>query len=447
MGVGLMFSVCWWKDPLWCTENDNLDDEHVKRWANLLLEETMGMVTMRCVPETSSKKTKELHPRTVQNHHFSTLDKILENLVYNDDGDALVLNNANLTHGICTGKSKTDGFMKVWSKDLKEALVRAFLEAKGVKSSTEDGLPQCFAYGTAAVVQLLEKGVNPADIAVPVMCTTGMQMQFGMVRVLLPSFPYLVVTSKPLNLLVPADRIEAARCLMVFNNIANADMKFVNEPREHIKISLSRQLYHRKSMTQFTSVYKTKSSGLLHMLEVVSKLQMDEKTAQVVTLPITVRSGEANQNSFVNPDEIIFHKLRSYRSGLPHGDENKHVREAIVTALEAAVQCIHDAGVVHVDLYITNWMWKQIDGEISIKVIDWDSAHAVDEELTESTCDRLQRYYRPGQLHREATVATPELDLAYVRLVRENMHNDVLHTDNQNDLNERFRKLSASLGS
>jgi hypothetical protein len=92
-------------------------------------------------------------------------------------------------------------------------------------------------------------------------------------------------------------------------------------------------------------------------------------------------------------------------------------------------------------------MWKQIDGEISIKVIDWDSAHAVDEELTESTYDRLQRYYPPGQLHREATLATPELDLAYVRLVRENMHNDLLHTDNQNDLNERFRKLSASLGS
>jgi hypothetical protein len=62
-------------------------------------------------------------------------------------------------------------------------------------------------------------------------------------------------------------------------------------------------------------------------------------------------------------------------------------------------------------------MWKQIDGKISIKVIDWDSAHAVDEELTEPTRDRLQRYYCPGQLHREATVATPELDLAYVRLV------------------------------
>jgi serine/threonine protein kinase len=45
-----------------------------------------------------------------------------------------------------------------------------------------------------------------------------------------------------------------------------------------------------------------------------------------------------------------------------------------IDAIKHAVFEIHRAGVRHGDMYPSNVMWRDKDGTISIKVIDWDSA-------------------------------------------------------------------------
>ena len=53
-------------------------------------------------------------------------------------------------------------------------------------------------------------------------------------------------------------------------------------------------------------------------------------------------------------------------------------------SVEQAMKAIHRAGVVHLDWYLSNFMWQyQPDsGELSVKIIDFDSAHLLSDSLT-----------------------------------------------------------------
>jgi hypothetical protein len=65
---------------------------------------------------------------------------------------------------------------------------------------------------------------------------------------------------------------------------------------------------------------------------------------------------------------------------------------------------VHKAGVIHVDLYASNVMWKQQDGTIFIKIIDWDAAHCLKEgdfnsEIKGILETRLQGKVEFGEAH------------------------------------------------
>ena len=57
------------------------------------------------------------------------------------------------------------------------------------------------------------------------------------------------------------------------------------------------------------------------------------------------------------------------------------------------------AGVVHLDLYLSNIMWKELEsGEIELKIIDWDAAHFITESLFADAQIRIGGRFR-AQLH------------------------------------------------
>eukprot|EP00050_Salpingoeca_kvevrii_P005052 m.268436 g.268436 ORF g.268436 m.268436 type:complete len:154 (+) comp11077_c2_seq5:1178-1639(+) len=59
--------------------------------------------------------------------------------------------------------------------------------------------------------------------------------------------------------------------------------------------------------------------------------------------------------------------------------------------LAKAIDCIHAAKIVHLDLYPSNIMWRKLDdGSVAIKIIDWDSVCFKDEPILESTQDCLR---------------------------------------------------------
>ena len=59
--------------------------------------------------------------------------------------------------------------------------------------------------------------------------------------------------------------------------------------------------------------------------------------------------------------------------------------------VEEAMTAIHAQGVVHLDWYVSNFMRKIDDesGKLKVKIIDFDSAHVIEDALTDCTATRL----------------------------------------------------------
>jgi hypothetical protein len=71
-----------------------------------------------------------------------------------------------------------------------------------------------------------------------------------------------------------------------------------------------------------------------------------------------------------------------------------------IEQLRAVVLRIGKAGVVHGDLYPSNIMWRRSrdEGEVLIKIIDWDAAHCLREgRFVEAAKNRLRGRGHPHE--------------------------------------------------
>ncbi len=126
-------------------------------------------------------------------------------------------------------------------------------------------------------------------------------------------------------------------------------------------------------------------TSLLHLFKIFSRLHKDPVCKSYVVFPLCVREYEDNPKE----TEILFPNLiqYGYKIGLPR-DANQ--RQQYLSELRKAVVAFHNVGVAHIDLYLSNIMWKvKEDGNFSLKVIDWDVAHFLEEPLSPLTIERL----------------------------------------------------------
>jgi serine/threonine protein kinase len=77
----------------------------------------------------------------------------------------------------------------------------------------------------------------------------------------------------------------------------------------------------------------------------------------------------------------------SFTTGTPHRLELPEVYGAFVFELRRVIGLVHRAGVIHVDLYASNIMWKLEGDKVVIKIVDWDVSHCVDEK---DFCPRIK---------------------------------------------------------
>ena len=96
-------------------------------------------------------------------------------------------------------------------------------------------------------------------------------------------------------------------------------------------------------MDDFFPVLKCKGTSFNHMLGVRSRLE----GTSYACLPLAIRL----KGKQCNCDAIIFEKLVGYRIGLPDDSDD---RDAMVSTMETAVDDMHEKGVVHMDLYLSN---------------------------------------------------------------------------------------------
>jgi serine/threonine protein kinase len=162
---------------------------------------------------------------------------------------------------------------------------------------------------------------------------------------------------------------------------------------EEMKVLLDLTLYHMKPLKAFFACTGNIQSSLFHYFKIMTQLHRFPDCREVVLFPICVREYEDS----IDHCSIVFPKLGcDYKIGLPDTQEQ---RERYFEKLKSAIRAIHMAGVVHLDLYLSNIMWKELEsGEIELKIIDWDAAHFITESLFADAQIRISGRFR-AQLH------------------------------------------------
>ena len=327
----------------------------------------------------------------------------------------------NACGGIVSTASKPDFLWTLHGSPL------GVLEVKGGSSSVLSALRQAAVTATNIAVSLLQRGCSAEDIVVPVAGSTGRVMQFGAVVVLQPSFPTFLPTSHILDLacdgsnaLANAYLIKASKWVQNFGQ----NLRTNSEVAERVAMTLSVSKYHIKKLDEVTlkrglGLFSTPTNpsvlevgpGLAHMGRVLNKLFAHPSSRAIAVFPLSVRSPNEDWDTAVLGTRsywLVYDDLVSsgFKIGTPDRLQDSKLYERFLQALRRGISHIHEAGVIHCDLYPSNIMWKEAvaaaegEGEeqgveIEIRIIDWDNAHCLDEKDFGKKCRAALMDHKP----------------------------------------------------
>lgn len=270
----------------------------------------------------------------------------------------------------------------------KKGVPRGIFEAKNGTNSPSEGMRQAVPEATNLAVHQLGLGVAAKDIVIPVVASNGYLLQVGAVVVLEPSFPMFVMLTPVLDLCDDAMLLRAARTLHFVHQVITTELQFTQatQTEEGMGMFLNRDLYHLKPLQDFFPSTGNIQTSLFHFFKVMGWLHKSEECRPYVLFPLCVREhGDSREST-----QIVFPKLPSseYSIGLP---SCVHLQASLLVELSKALTAFHSAGIVHLDFYPSNLMWRKVsDNAVQLKVVDWDSAHFISEPLRGTTLERLQ---------------------------------------------------------
>ena len=299
-----------------------------------------------------------------------------------------------------TSKGKMDGGFTMFSLlESSDEWALGVWENKGSEASTFSGLRQAgVAYGFGIATFLLGLGIPYQDIVVPIVVYTGIAIQFGAVFVLDPSFPVFTVISDVLDLSRGEGAQKAARHVAMCRRHVKETERRVQEnwvkspvPDDGlsaIHICLDKRKYFLKEVSQIAAAGDSKNwqafgetveVGSYHMMRVLNHLSKNLETSFVnrVCFPRGYREGDRTA-----PLSMIFDNMSSeeleggpFCVGLPDRNEEGGVDlwNKWLMSVEETLAAIHKVGVVHVDPYPSNVLWRLRDGNCDIMIIDWDA--------------------------------------------------------------------------
>jgi hypothetical protein len=316
----------------------------------------------------------------------------------------------NTRGGIANAASKPD---YLWIFD---GTPLGVLEVKGGSSSVLSALRQAAVTATNIAVNLLERGHSADEIVVPVAGSTGRVMQFGAVIVLEPSFPTFLPTSHILDLacdgsnaLATAYLIKASEWVKAFGSTLKSDAG----ASDVVQMALDRSKHHvkkldkealKKGLGLFSSSSDSHVSGvgpgLQHMGRVLNRLFAYSAAREVAVFPLSVRSPSADSGTEESKCYwLVYEDLAAegFKIGTPDRIRGSDTYKAFLRSLKEAISRIHEAGVLHCDLYPSNIMWKaDAAGEnVVIRLIDWDNAHCLDEQAFGDKCKAALMEHKP----------------------------------------------------
>jgi len=291
--------------------------------------------------------------------------------------------------------------------------ILSVLENKGAEGSILAAISQAAVTGTNVAMSLLLKGLPPASCVVPIIGNTGICMAFGAMIILEGSFPTYIPVSKKLDLLDQREGQMASAYLMKATDhckdIADKLPHCTKCPNKSI-LSLNIDQYFVKRLTsavfdrglglfENTDDSKHIQPGVFHMCDVLNLIYKNPSARKVIEFPLSIRTPDNNSDDCY---EVIYRDITriGFKMGCPDRIANPEVFQSYKLALQAAVKQLHEAGVLHGDLYFSNVMWMLDEyGTVQIKIVDWDAAHCLDErKFVDKVFVRLVDYLGEGNV-------------------------------------------------
>jgi hypothetical protein len=280
----------------------------------------------------------------------------------------------HLTFGVAGGASYED-------MHFLQGIEMGIVENKGAEGSISDAVLQGAVMGTNVAMRCLALGLPLERCVIPVVGCTGILMAFGAVIVLDGSFPSYVPLSKRLDLGDPVERNVASSFLAAANHHCKTlaiELTTINHPTplSSVKVepitqmALNMQTHFVKRITGDVfagglGMFVAEGSeridigpGLEHMVEALNRVYASPSSRPFAEYPLAVRTPD---NASEQCYELVYRDLTKlqYQIGAPNRNTQPKVFQAFRVALAAAVLAINDAGVIHVDLYLSNVMWRQ----------------------------------------------------------------------------------------
>jgi len=270
-------------------------------------------------------------------------------------------------------------------------------EVERAHLSPWEGLQQVGIYACAAAAGLYNAGVDPDKILVPMSVCTGVGEMHGAAYMATPTFPVAITTSANLDLL--SDR--GAAIAHLHREMAKKQM----ERTLHLLLDASRTRRFKpaqsrssaRSMNADKAAWfrpsfddaqvwlkiggvanglTAKRDVLMARMQRVFRKLYNSPASCVVCFPICFTTGiclPRTENGVLSA--LLFPNLKrdGYRCGLP---ADLPTARMYVLALKAAVAALHEAGVIHGDMYVSNIMWRPAPARaaVDIMLIDWDTA-------------------------------------------------------------------------
>jgi hypothetical protein len=410
-GVGTSFSV---KFNFFQPEAEGFTKKRLDQLKCKLVGTTMLHFDLTIVHETKESSKAQFSRPTVQDAHLDQLATLEKDWFTTTKltNAASPLSKYHIGDGVATSTSSFDSAFRGTIGNHHDE-IRAIGEVKHSPLAPEDALLQAFSEGVNVALRQRRLGVPCSKIRVPIFSSNGRLVQFGVVLMLEPSFPYLVATSKCLDVCDTVDLEEATLQLARWISQSKSILQTTQTTNLGLVLELSTKLYHMKPLSEFFCTNRTMDSSLLHMFQIL-ELLWHESTREYVLFPITVRSD-------AQTPALVFPKLDDYKIGLP---SDKASRKTVIQKLEVAMGNFHARGVVHMDLYPSNIMWCALStGGFDLKVIDWDASHKVGELFSESVQERLNDTNRP-RLCKPSAIANAEYDTMFYQIIVDNQVGD-----------------------
>jgi len=422
------------------SESLALEGRNTETFKNELVRLVLVYNDISSVSETVRGDTRSNleRSRDIQHHHLDGLAHILPTLVSTTSKPGCTLASFGCPAGLATGTSIPAGILM----DV-QMIPRGIIEAKSGCYTPSEAIRQAVAEGSNVALEQLRRGVALDDVVVPIVGTNGYLMQFGAVFLLKPSFPVFVMVSHVLDLTNDFMLHEAARLLCCIRIMTSKQLIVGTPFMAQEQMMLDVGCYHCKKLSAFFSSTGNIQTSLFHLFRVFSVLHADLDCRLIVGFPISVREYEDNNVETC----LIFPKLSDYFIGLPSSPLQ---RKSFVKKLEAAISNFHRVGVVHLDLYLSNIMWRiDSENEVVIKVIDWDSAHFLSERLPDDVEKRLsgRRTNLCKALYTltESELTSTRFDTSLLAVLKESVDDVALQVRDKESLDAAFVKVQTDM--